>query len=146
MLDILQKVFYRSNPAREAFVELCDDNYVQKMTFDSYLYKVRVRFCVLHADNAMPLCVRQRGRHPWQAVRACSRLTGALPRRTLPNSPVRALHYCLRLQTVVPGNPIDDVKLLVRTVSSLVRANALRQGKGPSVSFGARAAEEAAVA
>jgi hypothetical protein len=56
VLDILQKVFYRSNPAREAFVELCDDAYVQKMTFDSYLYK-----------------------------------------------------------TVVPGNPLDDVKLLYRT-------------------------------
>uniref|UniRef100_A0A7R9VS25 Geranylgeranyl diphosphate reductase, chloroplastic n=1 Tax=Chlamydomonas euryale TaxID=1486919 RepID=A0A7R9VS25_9CHLO len=76
VLDILQKVFYRSNPAREAFVELCEDDYVQKMTFDSYLYK-----------------------------------------------------------TVVPGNPVDDFKLLVRTVSSLVRANALRQGEGPSVTF-----------
>ena len=39
VLDILQKVFYRSNPAREAFVEMCESNYVQKMTFDSYLYK-----------------------------------------------------------------------------------------------------------
>ena len=36
-----RQVFYRSNPAREAFVELCEDTYVQKMTFDSYLYKVR---------------------------------------------------------------------------------------------------------
>jgi len=53
VLDILQKVFYRSNPAREAFVEMCESTYVQKMTFDSYLYK-----------------------------------------------------------TVVPGNPLDDVKLL----------------------------------
>jgi len=42
VLDILQKVFYRSNPAREAFVEMCDDTYVQKMTFDSYLYKTVV--------------------------------------------------------------------------------------------------------
>lgn len=42
MLDILQKVFYRSNPAREAFVEMCEDSYVQKMTFDSYLYKTVV--------------------------------------------------------------------------------------------------------
>jgi geranylgeranyl reductase len=67
VLDILQKVFYRSNPAREAFVEMCADEYVQKMTFDSYLYK-----------------------------------------------------------TVVPGNPIDDVKLLGNTVASIVRANALR--------------------
>ena len=32
-------MFYRSNPAREAFVEMCESNYVQKMTFDSYLYK-----------------------------------------------------------------------------------------------------------
>ncbi len=39
VLDILQKVFYRSNPAREAFVEMCESDYVQKMTFDTYLYK-----------------------------------------------------------------------------------------------------------
>ncbi|KAJ6811732.1 uncharacterized protein M6B38_150430 [Iris pallida] len=67
VLDILQKVFYRSNPAREAFVEMCADEYVQKMTFDSYLYK-----------------------------------------------------------KVVPGNPLDDLKLAVNTIGSLVRANALR--------------------
>ncbi len=64
VLDILQKVFYRSNPAREAFVEMCESTYVQKMTFDSYLYK-----------------------------------------------------------TVVPGNPLDDVKLLVQ-----VRLHAVRRG------------------
>ncbi|KAJ7526571.1 hypothetical protein O6H91_16G012700 [Diphasiastrum complanatum] len=67
VLDILQKLFYRSNPAREAFVEMCADEYVQKMTFDSYLYK-----------------------------------------------------------TVVPGNPLDDLKLAVNTIGSLVRAYALR--------------------
>ena len=72
VLDILQKVFYRSNPAREAFVEMCADEYVQKMTFDSYLYK-----------------------------------------------------------TVVPGNPIDDIKLLGNTVASIVRANALRAASSP---------------
>lgn len=64
-------------------MELCEDSYVQKMTFDSYLYK-----------------------------------------------------------TVVPGNPVDDFKLLVRTVSSLVRANALRQGEGPSVTFDSRSNAE----
>lgn len=84
VLDILQKVFYRSNPAREAFVEMCESNYVQKMTFDSYLYK-----------------------------------------------------------TVVPGNPLDDVKLLVETVGSIVRSNALRSGgKGVNVSFGSKADAE----
>lgn len=67
VLDILQKVFYRSNPSREAFVEMCDDTYVQQMTFDSYLNK-----------------------------------------------------------TVAPGNPLDDVKLLVRTVASILRTNSLR--------------------
>lgn len=87
VLDILQKVFYRSNPAREAFVELCEDSYVQKMTFDSYLYK-----------------------------------------------------------TVVPGNPIDDIKLLVNTVGSCLRANALRQGQGVAVSFGSGAQEKFAAA
>ncbi|KAK1307896.1 hypothetical protein QJS10_CPA09g01520 [Acorus calamus] len=68
VLDVLQKVFYRSNPAREAFVEMCGDDYVQRMTFDSYLYK-----------------------------------------------------------RVVPGNPLEDLKLAVNTIGSLVRANALRR-------------------
>lgn len=41
------QVFYRSNPAREAFVEMCESSYVQKMTFDSYLYKT----------GALPACL-----------------------------------------------------------------------------------------
>ena len=65
---VLQKVFYRSNRAREAFVEMCADEYVQKMTFDSYLYK-----------------------------------------------------------RVAPRNPLEDLKLAVNTIGSLVRANALRR-------------------
>ncbi len=47
-----------------------------------------------------------------------------------------------RAQTVVPGNPVDDFKLLVRTVETLVRANALRAGKGVNVSFGSKANED----
>jgi geranylgeranyl diphosphate/geranylgeranyl-bacteriochlorophyllide a reductase len=39
VLDLLQKVFYTSDAARESFVELCEDEYVQQVTFDSYLYK-----------------------------------------------------------------------------------------------------------
>ena len=39
VLDILQKVFYSNNGAREAFVDLCRSKYVQQVTFDSYLYK-----------------------------------------------------------------------------------------------------------
>ena len=39
VLDILQKVFYTSNAAREAFVEMCNSDYVQRVTFNSYLYK-----------------------------------------------------------------------------------------------------------
>jgi len=39
VLDLLQKVFFSSNAAREAFVELCDSIYVQRVTFNSYLYK-----------------------------------------------------------------------------------------------------------
>ncbi|MDJ0715103.1 MAG: geranylgeranyl reductase [Prochloraceae cyanobacterium] len=42
VLDILQTVFYRSDASREAFVEMCSDLDVQKMTFDSYLYKTVV--------------------------------------------------------------------------------------------------------
>ncbi len=39
VLEILQNIFYRNDAAREAFVEMCDDKDVQKLTFDSYLYK-----------------------------------------------------------------------------------------------------------
>ena len=42
VLDILQSVFYRSDATREAFVEMCADIDVQKLTFDSYLYKTVV--------------------------------------------------------------------------------------------------------
>ena len=39
LLDLLHRVFYGSNAAREALVELCGNEYVQRMTFESYLYK-----------------------------------------------------------------------------------------------------------
>jgi geranylgeranyl diphosphate/geranylgeranyl-bacteriochlorophyllide a reductase len=42
VLDILQSVFYRTDATREAFVEMCSDMDVQKLTFDSYLYKTVV--------------------------------------------------------------------------------------------------------
>jgi len=42
VLDILQTVFYRSDATREAFVEMCADKDVQRLTFDSYLYKTVV--------------------------------------------------------------------------------------------------------
>jgi geranylgeranyl reductase len=39
VLEILQNIFYSNDPAREAFVEMCSDLDVQRLTFDSYLYK-----------------------------------------------------------------------------------------------------------
>jgi geranylgeranyl diphosphate/geranylgeranyl-bacteriochlorophyllide a reductase len=66
VLDILQNVFYRSDATREAFVEMCADLDVQKLTFDSYLYK-----------------------------------------------------------TVVPANPITQLKITAKTIGSLLRGNAL---------------------
>lgn len=66
VLDILQRVFYRTDATREAFVEMCADRDVQKMTFDSYLYK-----------------------------------------------------------TVVPANPLVQMKITAKTLGSLLRGNAL---------------------
>ncbi|MGB3612433.1 MAG: geranylgeranyl diphosphate reductase, partial [Elainellaceae cyanobacterium] len=66
VLDILQRVFYRSDATREAFVEMCSDLDVQKATFDSYLYK-----------------------------------------------------------TVVPMNPLKQLKITAKTVGSLLRGSAL---------------------
>jgi geranylgeranyl diphosphate/geranylgeranyl-bacteriochlorophyllide a reductase len=66
VLDILQRVFYRSDATREAFVEMCSDIDVQRLTFDSYLYK-----------------------------------------------------------TVVPANPLTQLKITAKTIGSLLRGNAL---------------------
>ena len=66
VLDILQTVFYRTDATREAFVEMCSDQDVQRLTFDSYLYK-----------------------------------------------------------TVVPANPITQLKITAKTIASLLRGNAL---------------------
>lgn len=66
VLDILQNVFYRSDATREAFVEMCADLDVQRLTFDSYLYK-----------------------------------------------------------TVVPANPLVQLKITAKTIGSLLRGNAL---------------------
>lgn len=66
VLDILQRVFYRTDATREAFVEMCADMDVQRMTFDSYLYK-----------------------------------------------------------TVVPANPLVQLKVTAKTIGSLLRGNAL---------------------
>jgi geranylgeranyl reductase len=66
VLDILQRVFYRTNATREAFVEMCADPDVQRLTFDSYLYK-----------------------------------------------------------TVVPANPLVQMKITAKTLGSLLRGNAL---------------------
>jgi geranylgeranyl diphosphate/geranylgeranyl-bacteriochlorophyllide a reductase len=66
VLDILQTVFYRSDATREAFVEMCADMDVQKLTFDSYLYK-----------------------------------------------------------TVVPANPLVQLKITAKTIGSLLRGSAL---------------------
>ena len=59
VLDILQRIFYRNDAAREAFVEMCDDRDVQKLTFDSYLYKRVVMM------------------NPWQQIKLTLRTLGA---------------------------------------------------------------------
>lgn len=66
VLDILQRVFYRTDATREAFVEMCADKDVQRLTFDSYLYK-----------------------------------------------------------TVVPANPLIQMKITAKTIGSLLRGSAL---------------------
>ena len=62
VLDILQRIFYRNDAAREAFVEMCDDKDVQKLTFDSYLYKRVVMM------------------NPWQQIKLTMRTFGSLLR------------------------------------------------------------------
>ena len=62
VLDLLQTIFYRNDAAREAFVEMCDDKDVQRLTFDSYLYKRVVAM------------------NPWQQVKLTLLTIGAILR------------------------------------------------------------------
>ena len=41
-LHVLQSVYYKSDRLRESFVAICEDRDVQRITFDSYLYKKMV--------------------------------------------------------------------------------------------------------
>jgi geranylgeranyl reductase len=62
VLEILQNIFYSNDPAREAFVEMCDDKDVQRLTFDSYLYKRVVAM------------------NPWQQLKLTFRTLGSVLR------------------------------------------------------------------
>ena len=62
VLEILQNIFYRNDAAREAFVEMCDDKDVQRLTFDSYLYKRVVMM------------------NPWQQLKLTALTVGAVLR------------------------------------------------------------------
>lgn len=62
VLEILQNIFYSTDAAREAFVEMCDDKDVQKLTFDSYLYKRVVAM------------------NPWQQIKLTLRTLGSVLR------------------------------------------------------------------
>ena len=75
---------------------------------------------------------------------AAAELRNSLPPRSLPSQPTLPLllPFPSPVLAVVPGNPLDDVKLLVGTVASLLRGNALRSGKGVNVSFGSKSNEE----
>ncbi|MFN5116947.1 MAG: geranylgeranyl reductase [Cyanobacteriota bacterium] len=62
VLEILQNIFYSNDAAREAFVEMCDDKDVQRLTFDSYLYKRVVAM------------------NPWQQLKLTFRTLGSVLR------------------------------------------------------------------
>ncbi len=68
----MRQVFFFNNGAREAFVEMCESDYVQRVTFNSYLYK-----------------------------------------------------------KVQGNNPVEDLKLLVSTIGSLIRGAALAKPDAP---------------
>jgi len=69
VLDILQKVFYTTNAAREAFVELCASDYVQRVTFNSYLYK------------------KVQGNNPFEDLKLLAQTIGSLIRGNAISSP-----------------------------------------------------------
>jgi geranylgeranyl reductase len=83
VLDILQKVFYNSNGAREAFVEMCESDYVQRVTFNSYLYK------------------RVQGNNPIEDIKLLFNTIGSLVRGNAVAAPDKAF-----------SNPVESLKRL----------------------------------
>lgn len=103
------QVFYSNNAAREAFVELCESEYVQKVTFDSYLYK-RVSQPIIHLKPTSSPAAH----HIPPPPHVNGPLTLPCPRRAPPSSP-----------QVQGQNPVEDIKLLFKTIGALMRGNAL---------------------
>ena len=83
VLDILQRVFFFSNAAREAFVELCQSDYVQRVTFNSYLYK------------------KVQGNNPFEDVKLLLQTIGSLFRGQAFSAPDEAY-----------SNPVESLKRL----------------------------------
>lgn len=83
VLDLLQKVFFSSNAAREAFVELCRSEYVQRVTFNSYLYK------------------KVQGNNPFEDLKLLVQTIGALLRGNALTKPDAAF-----------SNPVESLKRL----------------------------------
>jgi geranylgeranyl reductase len=118
VLEILQNVFYRNDAAREAFVEMCDDKDVQRLTFDSYLYKRVVAM------------------NPWQQLKLTLLTLGSV---------LRGNALAPQSYTPVPSAVRDDAEvnamLAVSTIKGGIRVGAQKGAKGKS-SAGASAAGE----
>ena len=81
VLEILQNIFYSNDPAREAFVEMCEDKDVQRLTFDSYLYKKVVAM------------------NPWQQIKLTLRtLASVLRGQALAPSQYKPIESVVRTQ------------------------------------------------
>ncbi|MFM7465634.1 MAG: geranylgeranyl reductase [Cyanobium sp.] len=114
VLEILQNIFYSNDPAREAFVEMCDDKDVQRLTFDSYLYKKVVAM------------------NPWQQVKLTFRTLASVlrgqalaPSQYKPiNSVVRTESEAIALLQVTPRIPssLDQItkEALVTSADQLI--------------------------
>ena len=82
VLEILQNIFYSNDPAREAFVEMCSDKDVQRLTFDSYLYKRVVAM------------------NPWQQIKlTLGTLASVLRGQALAPSGYRPIHSVVRSES-----------------------------------------------
>ena len=103
VLSILQAIFYSNDTAREAFVAMCDDMDVQRLTFDSYLYKKVVAM------------------NPWQQIKLTLLTVDALARGIFRNqtsykpvpSAVRSdeeVNAMLAIKTITGGIKVDNNK------------------------------------
>ena len=116
VLDLLQKIFYTSDAARESFVELCEEEYVQKVARRAIFLVVfmvewnMATMATMATTEAFRVWKTWNWNSPFQFVMiSCIRIA------------VQVTFDSYLYKTVQGNDPVGDLKLGWKTLSSLYK-------------------------